>query len=157
LSGSRFSLLVGSSVQDAPWQTAALSRRRTRGLANKPTSGKVLADLARVSIGVLMVVAFSLSDGRADAYGLRAPLLARVPCSGAGSKRRAGDARRFDARLVQRARGRGGEQPAKWGPFPMARPRVLGDAGSNRREREMKGLVVRAGKGERIWGRALER
>jgi hypothetical protein len=51
LSGSRLSSLVGSSVQDAPGQTAALSRSRSRGLACKPTSGEVLADLARVSIG----------------------------------------------------------------------------------------------------------
>ena len=36
----------------------------------------------------------------------------------------------------------------------MARPRVLGDAGSNRKEREMKGSIVCAGKGVRIWGGA---
>jgi hypothetical protein len=37
---------------------------------------------------------------------------------------------------------RGGEQPSKWGRVPMARPRALGDAGSNRKEREMKGSIV---------------
>jgi hypothetical protein len=56
------------------------------------------------------------------------------------------------ARLVQEASGRGGEQPSKWGRFPIARPRALGDGGSNRKERKMKGTIVCAGKGVRICG-----
>jgi hypothetical protein len=70
------------------------------------------------------------------------------------------DARRtrpFGLRLVQETRGRGGEPPSKWGRFPIAGPRALGDAGSNRKEREMKGSIVCAGKGVRIWGGALDR
>jgi hypothetical protein len=60
--------------------------------------------------------------------------------------------------LLQQARERrGGERPSKWGRFPIARPRALGDAGSNRKEREMNGSIVCAGKGLRICGGALDR
>jgi hypothetical protein len=72
-------------------------------------------------------------------------------------RRDARGTRPFGLRLVQEARGRGGELPSKWGRFPIARPRVLGDAGSNRKEREVKGSIVCAGKGLRICGGALDR
>jgi hypothetical protein len=104
-----------------------------------------------------MAVAFSLSDGRADAYGLRAPLLARVPMQRGPVAATRQEVRPFAARLARRARDRGGEQPSKWGRFPIAPPRVLGDAGSNRKEREMEGSIVCAGKGVRISGGALHR
>jgi hypothetical protein len=43
------------------------------------------------------------------------------------------------------------------GRFPIARPRAVGDAGRNRKEREMKGSIVCAGKGLRICGGAFDR
>ena len=67
-----------------------------------------------------------------------------------------GGTRPLGLRLVQEARGRGGELPSKWGRFPIARPHALGDAGSNRKEREMKGPIACAGKCLRICG-ALDR
>jgi hypothetical protein len=51
---------------------------------------------------------------------------------------------------------RGGERPSKWGRSPIARPRALGDSGSNRKEREMKGSIVCTGKDLRVCGRAAD-
>jgi hypothetical protein len=56
-----------------------------------------------------------------------------------------------------RGSARGGGRLSKWGRFPIARPRALGDAGSNRKEREMKGSIVCAGKDLRISRGALDR
>jgi hypothetical protein len=81
----------------------------------------------------------------------------RVSHAAGAGRRDARGTRLFGARLVQRGRGGGGEPLSKWGRFPMARPRVLGDAGSNRKEREMKRPIICAGKGVRICGGALDR
>jgi hypothetical protein len=51
-------------------------------------------------------------------------------------------------RLQEAREACGGEQPWKWGRFPIARPRALGDAGSDRKEEEeMSGSIVCAGTG----------